>query len=269
MDVGGGWTSDRKESCAVPRVEVADNSWYGERVTPVPPASDLYGDRDPRNLPRYSLAEASRLILVPRATLRSWSLGRRYPAGGVARFSRPVLLLPSPDRPVLSFTNLVEAHILASIRKVHGVSLERVRTALDYVERVIPGDHPMASGRFSTDGVDLFIHEMGQLINASQNGQIAMRASMDRFLRRVEVDDSALAVRLFPWIRPDSEARRTVVVDPRVSFGRPVVAGTGVPTAVLHERWLGGDSVADLALDYGLDAGLVEDALRCEDCAAA
>ena len=34
---------------------------------------------------------------------------------------------------------------------------------------------------------------------------------------------------------PPRERPRTVLIDPRVSFGRPVVAGTGIPTAVLAE----------------------------------
>jgi len=42
-----------------------------------------------------------------------------------------------------------------------------------------------------------------------------------------------------------------VVIDPHVSFGRPVLAGTGIPTAVLAEQFKTGDPVLVLAKDYG------------------
>jgi hypothetical protein len=69
--------------------------------------------RDPRTAPAYSFAEAARYLRLPLPTLRHWSLG----LGKVA----PVFSLDDPDRQYLSFMNLVEAHILAGIRRKHGV----------------------------------------------------------------------------------------------------------------------------------------------------
>ena len=65
-------------------------------------------------------------------------------------------------------------------------------------------------------------------------------------------------MRLFPLIRAD---RRTVVVDPRISFGRPVLVGTGIPVEAIADRFKAGDSIGHLARDYGVSADLVEDAL--------
>jgi uncharacterized protein (DUF433 family) len=60
------------------------------------------------------------------------------------------------------------------------------------------------------------------------------------------------------------------VIDPRIAFGRPVLVGTGIPTAVVAERYKAGESVDDLAGDYGRDRLEIEEALRCElDVAAA
>jgi uncharacterized protein (DUF433 family) len=56
----------------------------------------------------------------------------------------------------------------------------------------------------------------------------------------------------------------TVVIDPRVSFGRPVVAGTGIPTAVLAEQFKAGDSVQLLAKEYRAEEEAIWDAIRCE-----
>jgi uncharacterized protein (DUF433 family) len=49
-----------------------------------------------------------------------------------------------------------------------------------------------------------------------------------------------------------------------VSFGRPVLAGTGIPTAVIAERYKAGESMDDLADDYGRRRLEIEEAIRCE-----
>jgi uncharacterized protein (DUF433 family) len=54
------------------------------------------------------------------------------------------------------------------------------------------------------------------------------------------------------------------VIDPRISFGRPVLAGTGIPTAVIAERYKAGESMDDLADDYGCQRFEIEEAVRCE-----
>ena len=79
----------------------------------------IYGGADPRELPGYTIADASRYLHVPKATLRSWFLGRTYPrGGGVAEFGR--LLTPAGRAaPQLSFLNLVEAHVLRALRTEH------------------------------------------------------------------------------------------------------------------------------------------------------
>jgi len=60
------------------------------------------------------------------------------------------------------------------------------------------------------------------------------------------------------------EQPRSVVIDPRVSFGRPVIAGTGIPTAVLAGQFKAGGTVPVLAKEYGADEEAVWDAIRCE-----
>jgi hypothetical protein len=43
-----------------------------------------------------------------------------------------------------------------------------------------------------------------------------------------------------------------------------VVAGTGIPTAVLAEQFKAGDPVPELAKEYGASEEAVWDAIRCE-----
>lgn len=231
---------------------------------------DLYKGRDPRILPTYPIREAAHYLTVPEVTLRSWATGRTYPtAAGPGRFE-PVLTIPPAKTSLLSFTNLVEAHVLAAIRK-HGVKLPSIRSAIEHLQDHYGIPHPLANARFKTDGLSLFIEVLGQLVNVSMQGQLAMREVMEAHLQRVEHDPQGLAARLFPFTRHQAQGAdqpRTVMIDPRISFGRPVIAGTGIATSILADRYKAGESIQDLVEDYGCDRDLIEEAIRCELVAA-
>ncbi len=161
--------------------------------------------------------------------------------------------------------NLVEAHVLDAIRREHEIPLQKVRRALNYVRREFPSRHPLADQRFQTDSLNLFVEKYGQLINASQEGQLAIRELLQAHLRRIEWDEAGLAVRLFPFTRKRQlEEPRVIVIDPLISFGRPVLVGTGIPTAVIAERYKAGESMDELAKDYDRERVEIEEAIRCE-----
>jgi uncharacterized protein (DUF433 family) len=225
---------------------------------------------DPRLLPAYSVAEAAHYLRMPKQTLRSWVAGRFYPVAGQTKRSRPLIQLDDPKRQYLSFINLVEAHVLAAIRRRHGVTLPKVRPALDYVRRQFQIDRPLIDQTFQTDGLDLFVERYGDLINASREGQQAMKEIISLYLRRIERDASGFPIKLYPFTR-DTESTaapkadpRLVVMNPAISFGRPVIAGTGIPVSSIYERYKAGDSVAELAQDFRLDTSAIEEAIRCE-----
>jgi uncharacterized protein (DUF433 family) len=229
-----------------------------------------YQAGDPRTLPAYSVVEAAHYLRMPEGTLRSWVVGRLYPVAGASKRSRPLIHLDDPKKQYLSFINLVEAHVLAAIRRRHGVRLPKVRRALDYVHRQFRAERPLINQAFQTDGLDLFVERYGELINASREGQHAMKEIIGVYLRRIEWDAKGLPIRLYPFTR-DTQAEtapasdpRVVVMNPAVSFGRPVIIGTGIPVASIYERYRAGDSVADLAKDFSLDTSAIEEAIRCE-----
>jgi len=161
--------------------------------------------------------------------------------------------------------NLVEAHVLDAIRREHEIPLGKVRRALDYLKQQFPSKHPLADQRFETDGLNLFVEKYGRLINISAAGQLAIRRLLEAHLHRIERDREGFAIRLFPFTRKRvPEEPRLVVIDPFVSFGRPVLVGTGIPTAVIAERYKAGESIDLLAKDYDRQRLEIEEAIRCE-----
>jgi uncharacterized protein (DUF433 family) len=164
----------------------------------------------------------------------------------------------------LSFLNLVEAYILVSLTKVKKIRLQKVRRALDYVINNFDTERPLIDQQFVTDGVGLFIEEYGKLINATENGQLAMRTILQEFLSRIERDRHGLPIKLYPITYTGGDGKAPVVIDPNVSFGRPILQGTGIPTSILADRFKAGDSFSDLAEDYGRSKAEIEEAIRCE-----
>jgi uncharacterized protein (DUF433 family) len=224
-----------------------------------------FDHKSPEEQPAYGLTEASRYLSIPSATLRSWVAGRKYPTESGPRFFKPIIQLPEDVRAGLSFVNLVEAHVLDAIRRHHQVPLGKIRQAIHYLQKHFSSTHPLAEQRFQTDGIDLFVEKFGQLINVTQSGQMALRELLKAYLHRVERDASGTAVKLYPFTRKrDLSEPKVVVIDPRISYGRPVLVGTGIPTAIVAERYKAGESIDELAEDYGRSRNEIEEAIRCE-----
>ena len=230
----------------------------------------LYGETDPRDIPTYSIGDAARYLRIPAGTIRSWTVGRHYPTSNGSNFFTPLIPIRAFKPRLLSFTNLVEVHVLRAIRKHHKIEIDKVRSALDYTEEHLQVSHPLANERFRTDGVHLFIERYGSLVNASKRGQTEMKDSFNAHLERIEPDDSGLAIKLYPFTRSHEEDNpRIIVIDPRIAFGRLVIAGTGIATHVLAERYHAGDSISDLADDYDCETLKIEEAIRCEQYSVA
>jgi uncharacterized protein (DUF433 family) len=223
---------------------------------------------DLRNEPAYALAEAARYLKLPVATLRSWVAGRPYPkAEGVGRF-QPLIHPPRKRPPTLSFWNLIEAHVLRSLRSDHGVSIRAVRQALSYAERALGIQRLLLRKELRTEAGKVFLDRYGELIELSASGQLAMRQLLEAHLMRVEWDDWQFPVRLYPFITIEpTSAEKPIAIDPKIAFGRPVVARAGVSTAAIAERIDAQETVAELAADYGLTAAEIEQAVLFERAA--
>ncbi|HUT91017.1 MAG TPA: DUF433 domain-containing protein [Thermoguttaceae bacterium] len=227
--------------------------------------SDIYGGRDPLDVPAYTLRETAHCLQLPVATVRAWAVGRSYPVASGERTAQPLIRIADGATPAFSFRNVVELHVLGAIRRRHKVQMSAVRRAIAFLQRQLNVPCPLADQQMTTDGKDLFIERYGRLVNISRGGQLEMKSVVETYLSRIERDPAGLPIRLFPFTRPRiEEAPRLVALDPRLQFGRPCIAGTGIPTSIIGERYRAGDSIGDLAKDYGQETLAIEEALRYE-----
>jgi Uncharacterized conserved protein len=224
---------------------------------------------DGRDAPAYTVADAAHYLRLPAATLRSWALGRRYPTadGGGARFD-PLIHPVSRKPALLSFWNLIEAHVLRSLRIEHGVSVPALRKALNYAEAELGIDRLLLRPELRTNAGSVFLEKYGALIELSASGQLAMRRVLQEHLKRVEWDSAEFPVQLYPFLPSgEAEKERPIVIDARLAFGRPVLASKSISTRAIADRIDAGELVADVAADYGLDASEIEQAAVYERAA--
>lgn len=230
---------------------------------------ELYGGKDPRDVPSYSTWEACRYLRLPLRTVQNWSFG--FSSYGGTPLIRPA----DAERHLLSFWNVAELHVLGALRRYHQISPQKLRRVIAYLEEYFDSSHPLLTEKMLTDGASVFVEKTGRLINATKGGQMAMRQLLEAHLERIDQDVDGLAVRLFPFVRQDPAERpasptvlqnepKIVSLDPRVRFGRPVIAGTSIPTAEIADRFRAGDGFAQLAEEYGRPEKEIEEAIRCE-----
>jgi len=217
---------------------------------------------DIRNQPAYGLTEAARYVRLPAATLRSWVIGRDYPKGDSQATFHP-LIKPAHKQPVqLSFYNLIEAHVLRSLRTEHGVALAELRKSIAFAEKKLQVQRLLLSPDLRTHAAEIFLDRYVGLINLSASGQLAMRVAFERHLQRVEWDEWQFPVRLYPYLDSTPHtADRPIAIDPKVAFGRPIVRRAGVSTAAIADRIDAGETVAAVAEDYDLSTEEVQQAV--------
>lgn len=206
--------------------------------------------------PAYGVAEAAVYLKVPYNTLRYWLTG----------FHRlPPVVVPAQSDPLrLSFVNLLECHVLAGMRRLYDLKLPKVRTAVAQVSKKLGKPHPLVTQVFFTDRKDLFVEMMGEIVNVSRPQQQMGFDFFKMFLERVETDASG-AMKFFPFVgKPSLQEPKSIEINPAVGFGKPVISGTGISTAIIASRFNARESVTDLAEEYGCSPEQIEEAIRWE-----
>jgi uncharacterized protein (DUF433 family) len=232
-------------------------------------------EREPSvfDAPSYRAGEVAHLLKLPYTTVSSWCFGHGYRnRQGARKTFHPVIEPADSVHRLLSFSNLCELHVLGAITRHHRIPLQRVRSAILRVRKAMHSPRPLLAEDFRTNGLHLFLEDAGQLVNVSGGGQAAFRGEFERALNRIERGAGGAPVRLFPFSRKPArmiEQPQVIAIDPRIAFGRPIVAKARVRTDVIYDRFGAGDSPAEMAGDYGVGEEDVLEALRYEQSVAA
>ncbi len=214
----------------------------------------------------YTVPEAARLCGVPRRTIRRWMLGYRTGRKGAPRDLPPVWhgQLQRIDGTVgLGFLDLMELRFVRAFRQ-HGVSLPVIRQTAERARDIFKRDHPFTRARFLTDGRWIFAETVeatgeAKLLNLARSQYAFQDVIKPSLYKSIRFSDDDEAVTWFPmW------PKKQVLVDPRRSFGRPIVAHGGVPTETLAQAVAAEGSEQRVARWYEVPVDAVKAAVAFE-----
>ena len=164
----------------------------------------------------------------------------------------------------MPFIGFAEAYVLAVFRRA-GVPLQRIRPAVDALSRNIGLEHALASKRLYTDGAEVLYDYANERNEDDLLELVVVRTGQHQFseivrdyLKRITYGSDGWATR----VRLPSYQRAEVVVDPTMAFGLPLVVHGGARVEDLVDRFVAGDSVADIAYDFDVPPEEVEDVIR-------
>lgn len=192
------------------------------------------GHNDPLLAGFFSVSEAARLLGVKQVHIRGWINGYANSSAG------PVIKRDFDDQRTVSFLDLMELRFIAFFR-AQGVSMPTIRRAAERARKEWRVQHPLAlsSAKYVTDRKKVFATAAEETDDPvawdMASGQHEMWGTIEQTIEKGVLFDPknylAKTWRPFPAQFPN------VVIDPRIAFGRPVVAGTQVPTSVLFRQW--------------------------------
>ena len=210
-------------------------------------------------LPSYRTSEAARLAEVHPTTVHNWFYGAwRAKGRGCPVFAQP--MTPGAN---LSWLQLVETAFVAAFRH-QGVSLQALRRSYEYLIKVFETEYPFAQLRLLTDGAHVLkeLEQADELVSAlivtDEAGQATWQEMIMRRLYEFEYEDDLAVV----WHPRGKEV--PIVMDPRVAFGAPITRTSGVPTWVFRERSQAGESLSEIADDFGTELAEITAALEFE-----
>ncbi len=212
----------------------------------------------------YSLREAGNLLAVDPITIKRWVGGYEYDHHG-PRKSQPPVWTPQyaidEDEILLGFRDLMEARVVRSLRSL-GIGLPYIREFVARATEIIGATRPFSTSAFRSDGKNIFL-EVTEGTNEPHlidpvRCQHVFRTIVAPTFVDLEFDNDA-AARWWP-----TGGRRTVVIDPTMSFGQPIVAANGIRTRMVVDAVKAEGSVERAARIYDLKPKAVRDALHFE-----
>jgi uncharacterized protein (DUF433 family) len=221
-------------------------------------ASDLL------SCPLYGFARVDALLRLPQGTARRWIDGynrrdKHYP---------PVVRPETTGIDIVTWGEFVEAKLLSGYRS-KGVAMLRMRPVVERLREQSGSLYPLATGHLFVANKELVARVQEEVgldeplrLVVVRTGQLAFSRVVEQFMDQVDwqtesEDGEEITARVLPLGKSSP-----VAIDPRRSFGEPVVGA--VRTAVIAEEFRAGESLQAVADGFALSIREVNEAIRFE-----
>jgi uncharacterized protein (DUF433 family) len=218
----------------------------------------------------YTVPQAARISHVSTGRIRRWLLGYTYETTTGRGSSPPVVTssLPLLDGTLtLTFLDLQEIRFVDAFIEA-GVKWQKLRFAHSKLQQAW-GPYPFSRGRFVTDGRTILedLAPGARTVNAHLVDVITNQTAFKQFVWPY-IKNLAFANGQASQWWPLGKSKM-IVLDPLRSFGQPIVAREGVPTAILAKAYRAEQSYARVARWYEVKERWVRNAVEYESTFAA
>lgn len=208
----------------------------------------------------YALSEVARYAEIAPTTVSSWFKPRSDGNGRGPLFTSDYRSVGEDY--AVSFLNLIEVYV-ARFFRLQGVTAPRIRRVYGALKSELSSSHPFARQDLYTDGIDIF-RRVGEEVNVPEMVDVLTKPKQSVF------GEWRAYLGQFDYIQQTKLAFRWriangVVIDPRISFGKPVVGSAGITTFVLANQYAANHRNAALVADlYAVSEEDVLNAVRFE-----
>jgi len=204
----------------------------------------------------YTPREAARLVGGTAQEVLRWTRG-----SGPSKPLWTAYYQYMEDTTELSFVDLIEVRVVKALRRA-GVSTQSIRFAIGLAETRFGVERPLATQNFRVSGRQILMDALendGELVSLSKAnpGQKVFTEIVKQSLSDLEYEDDFVA----RW-RPS--VANFVVIDPKRSFGEPILDEFGISTRTLYKEFVDGYDARHLSKIYEIPMKYVNDAVRYE-----
>lgn len=194
-------------------------------------------DEDALSVGVYTVPQAARLVQERHQRVRGWVVG--YP-----NVKADPIIKRQLDRvggkDTLGFLDLMEVRFIRYFAVEYGLKVRSLRRAFQNARRVLGHDHPFATRaiRFRTDTKKIFVESLEQeseprLYDLMSNNFSCYDVVVESLSETIEFSESGEAA---AW-RPNPREFELILLNPKYSFGQPIVSDSAVPTRALKQMY--------------------------------
>ncbi len=201
----------------------------------------------------YTLQEAAFYSSVSSQKLSRWLYGTSN--------ASPVVKSQLYEQNLVSFLDLIQSKAIDKARKL-GVSLPRIRHAIDFAKKEFDIDFPLAH-RYALVEFEKELHIQNGFSNTitqitgRNRRQTLMPDIVRQFIQDLEFNVHDIAEKYIPFENKGIK----IVLNPKVQFGQPLVGNTGYPADVLYQSYLAENSVQGVEDEFGVNKEEIETAI--------
>ena len=213
----------------------------------------------------YTLQEVERLTGAQAREVSRWLFGYTFKGGVSAPLWKSQLA--DLDEKMIGFRDLMELRIVKAFRN-HDVPLQVIRAAIEGAKAMFGTEYPFTAHRFLTDGKSIFSEALQEHGDTEMTDLAKRQLVFEHIVRPelytgIEFAGDGHATRWFPV-----KQSKTIVLDPEIAFGKPVLTDYGVRTEIIAEAFKAEKNKKTVASLFDIPTAAVDAAIRYERMAA-